>query len=113
MRAHSGSSPAVEVHLGICVEPGRRDELLAFLREAVPFYEASGGIRVRLIEEDDAPCRFIELVEYATEADYERDQRRVRDDPEMRNYLERWRAILAERPRVEVYRRIPLDAPTV
>ena len=45
------NTPAVEIHLRIRCE--RRDELLAFLAEAVPFYEAPGGIRVRLIELDN------------------------------------------------------------
>jgi len=100
------TDPAVEIHLRIRVEPDRRDDLLAFLREAIPFYESPGGIRVRLVERDGDPNRFIEFVEYATEADYERDQHRVEHDPEMKRYLERWRAILAEPPVVEVYRAV-------
>jgi len=97
---------AVEIHLRIRTE--RRADLFAFLAEAIPFYERPGGIRVRLIERDDDPNRFIEVVEYATVADYEQDQQRVEHDPEMKAYLERWRALLAEPPQVEIHRSVPL-----
>ena len=42
-----GWRPAVSVQLRICVEPARVDELRSFLREAIPFYESTGGIHAR------------------------------------------------------------------
>lgn len=39
----------IGLHLRIRVAPGRCDELLAFLREAIPFYERPGGIEVRML----------------------------------------------------------------
>lgn len=103
-----GSRPAVTVHLRICIEPARTDELRSFLAEAIPFYESPGGIRVRLLGDADAPHRFIEVVDYATEDAYLKDEERVRSDPTMAQYLARWRALLAEPPTVETYRNIPL-----
>ena len=94
----------VYVHLRIRVGPDGGGALRAFLREATPFYEAPGGIRVRLLADASDPDRFIEVVEYEDEGAYERDRRRVEGDPVMKGYLERWRGLLAEAPVVEVYR---------
>jgi hypothetical protein len=88
--------------------PGRRAELVEFLREAIPFYERPGGIRVRLLWDVADADRFVEVVEYADQDTHGRDQARVDSDPEMRGYLRRWRALLAEPPQVETYR---VDAP--
>ena len=97
-------TPAVEIHLRIRVTAARRDAFLAFLREAIPFYESPGGIRVSLLRDTNDPERYIEHIGYRTEADYERDQQRVESDPEMKAYLARWRALLDEPPVVEIYR---------
>ncbi len=99
---HDGWS--VQVHLRIRVPTNKQPEFLAFLREAIPYYEAPGGVRVTLLTEAQDPERFIELVEYASEAAYANDDERVRSDPTMARYLERWRTLLAEPPAVEVYR---------
>jgi quinol monooxygenase YgiN len=101
-----GWRPAVSVHLRICIEPGRADELLSFLREAIPFYESPGEIHVRLLADAGAPNRFIEVIDYASEDAYLRDEERVASDATMAKYLTRWRALLAEPPIVEVYRDI-------
>jgi quinol monooxygenase YgiN len=94
----------IDLHLRLRVAPGRRDEFFAFLREAIPFYESPGGIEIRLLQDKSDPDRFIELVLYDDEAAYDRDQQRVANDPEMKRFLQRWRALLAEPAVVEVYR---------
>lgn len=93
----------IDLHLRIRVATARRAAFDAFLREAIPFYEAPGGIRIRLLEDRADPTRLIEVVEYDSRESYERDQRRVESDPEMKRFLERWRALLEEPPIVEVY----------
>jgi quinol monooxygenase YgiN len=96
--------PLIELHLRIQVAQGRREDFFAFLREAIPFYEQPGGIRIRLLEDAADDHRFIEVVEYADEAAYARDQQRVASDPQMQKWLVRWRALLAAPPVVETYR---------
>lgn len=91
------------LHLRLTVLPGRREELVAFLRDAVRFYEAPGGIRIRLLQDATDPDRFIEVVEYRDTPTYLRDQERVEGDPEMRAYLERWRKLLRFPVQVETY----------
>lgn len=77
---------------------------MEFLREAIVCYERPGGIRVRLLWDLDDPDRFVEVVEYADRDAHDRDQVRVDQDPEMQEYLRRWRALLAEPPQVHTYR---------
>jgi quinol monooxygenase YgiN len=96
---------AIELHLRCRVIAGKREAFLAFLKEATPFYEAPGGIRVRLLQDRSDDNRFIELVEYADEAAFARDQERVANDATMKGYLARWRELLAEPATVEVYGR--------
>jgi quinol monooxygenase YgiN len=97
----------IELHLRGRVLPGRRDDLVAFLREAIPFYERPGGIQVRLMWDVADPDRFVEVVRYADQASHDTDQSRVAEDPEMNGYLRRWRDLLAEPPEVETYRHDP------
>ena len=92
----------VLLHLRFRVRDGRREAFLAFLRDAVPFYEAPGGIRIGLLQDAADPDRFIEVVEYADEEAYRRDQARVESDPEMRGYLDRWRELLIPPLEMEV-----------
>jgi hypothetical protein len=94
----------IELHLRGRVAPGRRSDLVAFLREAIPFYEGPGGIGVRVLWDMADPDRFVEVMEYADHDTYERDQARVDHDAAMREHLRRWRALLAEPPQVYTYR---------
>jgi quinol monooxygenase YgiN len=93
----------IELHLRGYAASGRHAELVAFLAEAIPFYEQPGGIRVRVLWDVGAPNRFVEIIEYADRAAYDRDQVRVEHDPQMRDYLKRWQALLDGPPQVEMY----------
>lgn len=97
-------SQGIELHLRIRLAPAQREPFFAFLREAIPFYESPGDIRIELLANSADDHRFIEVVHYATEHAYELDQKRVSDDPTMNHFLARWRSFLAEPPIVETYR---------
>jgi len=100
MTPHAG----VHLHLRLTVKPGRRDDFLAFLKEAIPYYESPGGIEIKLVQDFDNPHRFVEVVHYRDEAAYFADQHRVDADARMREYIEKWRSFLVEPPASEVYR---------
>lgn len=104
MDEQRGAPGSIELHLRIRVIPGKRDDFLAFLSDAIPFYEAPGGIRIRVLQESQDPDRFIEVVEYRDQEAYERDQIRVESDPAMKERLARWHALLAGPVEVETYR---------
>ena len=98
----------IVLHLHGRVPGGGRPALEAFLAEARAFYEAPGGIRVRLHWDRADPCRFLEIMEYADEAAYAADQERVEADPEMRAWLARWHALLDGPIAVTVYDDVPV-----
>jgi len=77
------------------VAPEERAGLLAFFREAFPFYERHGGTRMALYESLSEPGLFLELVAYASQVDYDADAERVEKDPETRAKLAEWRTHLA------------------
>jgi GNAT superfamily N-acetyltransferase len=85
------------------VPEGGRRALEEFLAEAAPYYEAPGGIRVRLHWDRADPTRFREIVDYLSEADFVADDERTRADQTMRALLQRWRGLLAEDPSVTTW----------
>lgn len=98
----------IVLHLAGRVPDGGRPALEAFLAEATAYYEAPGGIRVRLQWDRADPGRFLEIMEYADEDAYEADNARVEQDPEMRAWLARWRALLDGPVVVTVYDDVPV-----
>jgi len=109
--SNAASVERIDLHLRFRVKPGMRGAYLAFLAEGKPFYESPGGIEVRLLEDLHDDHRFIELILYAGREVYERDQLRVKNDPTMRAFLERWRALLVDPPVVEVYVHAAIPGP--
>ena len=93
------TAPCV-LDLRVTVTAHRREAFFAFLREAIPVYERPGGIRVELLERLDRPGAFIERITYATRADFDADQQRVAQDPELRGLIARWRELLDGEPEV-------------
>lgn len=93
----------IELHLRGRVASGRRPDLESFLEETIPFYESSGGIRVRMLWDVADPERFVEVIEYADRAAHDRDELRVENGVQMRDVLERWRDLLDGAPVVETY----------
>jgi amino-acid N-acetyltransferase len=87
--------PGPIVSLVYRIPDERREALIDFLREAIPFYERPGGTRVGLYESADDRGLFLELVSYADEATYAADQARVEHDAAMKGMLDRFRAVVA------------------
>ena len=103
----------IDLHLRIRVKPGMRLQFLQFLRETIPLHEAPGGITLRLLEDLHDQHRFIVLVLYENLVCYERDQLRLRTDPQIIERLAQSQALLAEPPVIETYRlQSPLPEPS-
>lgn len=100
----------VVIELRGSVIDGRWEDLVSFLRSAIPVYQAPGGITVRLLRDVDDPNAFVETVEYDSQEGYELDQQRVANDPEMISLLEQWHDLLAEPIRVQTLREVGLGS---
>lgn len=87
----------VVLMLHITTPPGGRDHLIDFLRQALPYYQEPGGIRVRLLSSIDQPEEYIEMIEYQTREGYLCDQQRVTQDVKMKGYLNQWYTLLEGR----------------
>lgn len=77
--------------------------LFAFFKDAIPFYESTGNIHIRILRSTTNPCEFIEQVEYHSTDAFLQDQQRVEHDPEMQTYLQRWRALCSGGVSVNVF----------
>jgi hypothetical protein len=99
--------PGPIVSLVYRVAPERRGDLLAFLRNAIPFYERPRGIRVGLYESADEPGLFLELVAYVDAAAYEADQHRVEHDHEVIAVLTEFRAVVGGPTEVRRMKPVP------
>ncbi len=91
------------LHLRIKTLGEGTEALFSFLKSAIPFYESSGDVRIRLLRQVDDPTRFIEVIEYDSLEAFNKDQQRVDNDPQMRSNLQTWRSLLEERIEVETY----------
>jgi quinol monooxygenase YgiN len=96
-------SCAIVLHLHIRVLPENRGALLGFLQQARAFYEQPGGIRMKLLQDNEDLNSFVEVFEYETIEAYQADEQRVMHDPVMKAFLTTWRGLLAGPPSVQVY----------
>jgi hypothetical protein len=78
-------------------------QLMSLAKAAIPFYEAFGGARIRLLRNVDDPSQFMQVVEYETDAGLELNRQKIASDPMMRTYLESWRMVLKAAPEIDVY----------
>jgi hypothetical protein len=78
-------------------------QLLSLMKAAIPFYEAMGGHRIRVLRNVDDPSRFLQEIEYDTPAALELNRQRIASDPTMQAYLQTWRMLLAGAVEIDVY----------
>jgi hypothetical protein len=78
-------------------------QLLPFIKAAIPFYEAFGHTRVRLLHNVDDPTQFVQVVEYETEEAFEMNRQRIAGDPTLRAFLQTWRTLLSGAVEIDVY----------
>lgn len=95
----------VSLHLSIRSSQQKRNLLMDFLAEAIPFYESTGDLKVRVLQDTSDSDAFIEVIEYDSQEGFERDNKRTESDPEMQQYLSRWRSLIDQLD-VKVYRDI-------
>lgn len=78
-------------------------QLLPFIKAAIPFYEAFGRTRIRLLHNVDDPTQFVQVVEYETDEAFEMNRQRIAGDPTMRAFLQTWRTLLSQAVEIDVY----------
>jgi hypothetical protein len=82
---------------------GDARQLLALMQSAMPFYQALGGKRFRLLRNVDDPAQLLVEIEYEAHAGIELNRQKVASDPMVRSFLQGWRTMLAGSAEVDVY----------
>lgn len=98
------SGPAVLLMVDARALPGKKEELLEFLEEGPRHFRGASGMSIRLHWDEQDPCRFRAVFEYATEAEFERHDIRSRVDEGFLDYSSRLTGLLAGPPDVSVWR---------
>jgi hypothetical protein len=78
-------------------------QLITLAKAAIPFYQAFGGARIRLLRNVDDPSQFMQVVEYEMDEALELNRQKIAGDPMLRTYLESWRTVLKAAPEIDVY----------
>ena len=101
----ANDKPAVAriLHLRMRTTSASATQLLSIVKAAIPFYEASGGGRVRLLRNVDDPGAFVQVIEYKVDATMEFNRQRIASDPAIQAYLMAWRSLLAGAAEIDVY----------
>jgi quinol monooxygenase YgiN len=96
------------LHLTFRVDKDHQARIVDFVRSATQFYERPGGIHVRLLQSAEEPDLFVEIIEYDNWDKYHEDAARLNSDATMKSYIEEWRTLLLEAPRVETFTELTL-----
>jgi len=91
------------LHFRIRTPATETKQLLPFIKAAIPFYEAFGRTRIRLLHNVDDPTQFVQVVEYETEEAFEMNRQRIAGDPTLRTFLQTWRTLLSQAIEIDVY----------
>jgi len=78
-------------------------QLLSFVKAAIPFYQAFGNTRVRLLRNVDDPAQLIQEIEYDIEPTIELNRQKVASDPTIQAYLRTWRSMFPGAIEVDVF----------
>ena len=77
-------------------------QLMALLKSAKPFYQAS-GTRARLLRNVDDPNQFNQELEYTVHGTLEANRQAIASDPTFQSYLRTWRTLVPGGIEVDVY----------
>jgi hypothetical protein len=91
------------LHVKVRTHTSDARQLLSVMKTAIPFYEAFGDARIRLLQNVDEPGQFIQVVHYRMDATIELNRQKVASDLTMRNIMQAWRTLLPGAAEIDVY----------
>jgi hypothetical protein len=77
-------------------------QLVALVKSAMPFYQATGA-RARLLRNVDDPSQFIQVLEYRVPEMLETNRQAIASDPMIQSYIRTWRTLVPGGVEVDVY----------
>ena len=94
------------LQLRFTLPSGDSGQLAAMIKAAAPFYQMFGNAEVRLLQNVDDPAKFVQLIEYEANEDWELNRQRVAGDPRMQAYLQTWRTMFPGALEIDVYQEV-------
>jgi hypothetical protein len=81
-------------------------QLAAMLKAAAPFYQMFGKAEVRLLQNVDDPAKFVQIIDYVANEDWELNRQRIASDPRMQVYLQTWRTMFPGALEIDVFQEV-------
>jgi hypothetical protein len=94
------------LHVRFTLSGGDPQQILAMMQAAAPFYQAFGGVQMRLLHNADDPGRFLQVIEYDAPAALEQNRQQIASDPRVQTYLQAMRTFVPGTVELEVYREV-------
>ncbi len=94
------------LHLRFTLPAADSAQLVSMIKAATPFYQMFGNAQVRLLQNVDDPAKFVQVIEYEADEDWELNRQRIAGDARMQPYLQAWRAMLPGAPEIDVYQEV-------
>ena len=94
------------LQLRFTLPSGDSGQLAAMIKAAAPFYQMFGSAEVRLLQNVDDPAKFVQLIEYEANEDWELNRQRVASDPRMLVYLQTWRTMFPGALEIDVFQEV-------
>jgi hypothetical protein len=81
-------------------------QLAAMIKAAAPFYQMFGKAEVRLLQNVDDPAKYVQIIDYVADEDWELSRQRLASDPRMQVYLQTWRTMFPGALEIDVYQEV-------
>jgi hypothetical protein len=81
-------------------------QLAAMIKAAAPFYQMFGKAEVRLLQNVDDPAKFVQIIDYDANEDWELSRQRIASDPRMLVYLQTWRNMFPGVLEIDVFQEV-------
>jgi hypothetical protein len=81
-------------------------QLAAMIKAAAPFYQMFGKAEVRLLQNVDDPAKYIQIIDYDANEDWELSRQRIASDPRMQVYLQTWRNMFPGALEIDVFQEV-------
>ena len=81
-------------------------QLAAMVKAAAPFYQMFGKAEVRLLQNVDDPAKYVQIIDYVANEDWELSRQRLASDPRMQVYLQTWRTMFPGALEIDVFQEV-------
>ncbi|HEX4408878.1 MAG TPA: hypothetical protein VH206_08900 [Xanthobacteraceae bacterium] len=81
-------------------------QFAAMIKAASPFYSIFGNAQVKLLQNVDDTAKFVQIIEYEAQGDWELNRQRIAGDARMQAYFQTWRAMFPGALEIDVYQEV-------